>query len=44
MRYAYETKKGYQLSVISFTVFKKMEEPEFMEKIEKNYGIKKLNF
>ena len=37
--YAYESQKGNQLLLITFSVLKKLEEKGFMEELEKNYGI-----
>ena len=39
LRYAYESQKGNQLLLITFSVLKKLEEKGFMEELEKNYGI-----
>ena len=37
--YAYESQKGNQLLLITFSVLKKLEEKGFMEELAKNYGI-----
>lgn len=37
--YAYESQRGNQLLLITFFALKKIEEPGFMEELEKNYGI-----
>ena len=37
--YAYESQRGNQLLLITFSVLKKLEEKGFMEELEKNYGI-----
>jgi disulfide oxidoreductase YuzD len=37
--YAYESQKGNQLLLITFSVLKKLEEKGCMEELEKNYGI-----
>lgn len=39
LRYAYESQKGNQLLLITFSVLKKLEEEGFMEELAKNYGI-----
>lgn len=39
LRYAYESQKGNQLLLITFSVLKKLEEKGFMEELAKNYGI-----
>ena len=39
LSYAYDSQKGNQLLLITFSVLKKLEEKGFMEELEKNYGI-----
>ena len=39
LAYAYESQKGNQLLLITFSVLKKLEEKGFLEELEKNYGI-----
>ena len=39
LKYAYESQRGNQLLLITFYVLKKIEEKDFMEELEKNYGI-----
>ena len=39
LKYAYESQKGNQLLLITFFALKKIEEKEFMDELEKNYGI-----
>ena len=39
LAYAYESQKGNQLLLITFSVLKKLEEKGFLEDLEKNYGI-----
>ena len=39
LEYAYESQKGNQLLLITFSVLKKLEEKGFLEELEKNYGI-----
>ena len=39
LKYAYESQRGNQLLLITFFTLKKMEEPGFMDELEKNYGI-----
>ncbi len=39
LRYAYESQKGNQLLLITFSVLRKLEEKGFMEELEKNRGI-----
>ncbi len=39
LRYAYESQKGNQLLLITFSVLKKLGEKGFMEELVKNYGI-----
>jgi len=39
LAYAYESQKGNQLLLITFSVLKKLEEKGFLEGLEKNYGI-----
>jgi hypothetical protein len=39
LKYAYESQRGNQLSLITSFTLKKMEEPGFMDELEKHYGI-----
>lgn len=39
LKYAYESQKGNQLLLITFFALKKIEEKDFMDQLEKNYGI-----
>ena len=39
LKYAYESQRGNQLLLITFFALKKLEQPGFMEELEKNFGI-----
>lgn len=39
LKYAYESQRGNQLLLITFTVLKKLEEQGFMEQLEKDHGV-----
>ena len=39
LKFAYESQRGNQLLLITFTVLKKLEEQGFMEELEKDHGV-----